>query len=77
MRFDYPVNHPFPLQPVAHRDIKTRNVLMSDHRTAKLADFGLALLLDYGPGGALNEKAAPPTQVGTARYMAPEVSGSV
>ncbi|KAL5266642.1 hypothetical protein ACHWQZ_G003870 [Mnemiopsis leidyi] len=60
-------------QPVAHRDIKTRNVLMSDHRTAKLADFGLALLLDYGPGGALNEKAAPPTQVGTARYMAPEV----
>ena len=46
---------------------------MSDHRTAKLADFGLALLLDYGPGGALNEKAAPPTQVGTARYMAPEV----
>ncbi|XP_063685153.1 activin receptor type-2A-like [Bolinopsis microptera] len=60
-------------QQVAHRDIKTRNVLMSDHRTAKLADFGLALLLDYGPGGALNEKAAPPTQVGTARYMAPEV----
>ena len=46
---------------------------MSDHKTAKLADFGLALLLDYGPGGALNEKAAPPTQVGTARYMAPEV----
>ena len=50
---------------------------MSDHRTAKLADFGLALLLDYGPGGALNEKAAPPTQVGTARYMAPEVSLSI
>lgn len=60
-------------QAVAHRDIKSRNILMQNHKSCKIADFGLALLLDYGPGGALNEKAAPPTQVGTPRYMAPEV----
>ena len=35
---------------VAHRDFKSRNVLLRDNFTACIADFGLALLLDQYPG---------------------------
>ncbi|XP_035249977.1 activin receptor type-2A isoform X2 [Anguilla anguilla] len=53
---------------VAHRDIKSKNVLLKSNLTACIADFGLALKFEAG-------KSAGDThgQVGTRRYMAPEV----
>lgn len=53
---------------VAHRDFKSKNVLLKQDLTACIADFGLALVFDQnqGPIEALG-------QVGTRRYMAPEV----
>lgn len=52
---------------VLHRDIKPANVLLSDDRQVKVADFGLAYLLDTDKGytktGIL---------VGSPHYMSPE-----
>ncbi|KAI1237385.1 hypothetical protein IHE44_0014650 [Lamprotornis superbus] len=56
----------FFLEP--ERDIKSKNVLLKNNLTACIADFGLALKFEAG-------KSAGDThgQVGTRRYMAPEV----
>ncbi|KPP69770.1 activin receptor type-2A-like [Scleropages formosus] len=53
---------------IAHRDIKSKNVLLKNDLTACIADFGLALRFEAG-------KSVGDThgQVGTRRYMAPEV----
>lgn len=53
---------------IAHRDIKSKNLLLKNNLTACIADFGLALKFEAG-------KSAGDThgQVGTRRYMAPEV----
>ncbi|XP_029693061.1 activin receptor type-2A isoform X2 [Takifugu rubripes] len=53
---------------IAHRDVKSRNVLLKSNLTACIADFGLALRFEAGrsPGETHG-------QVGTRRYMAPEV----
>ncbi|KAH9494830.1 Activin receptor type-2B [Bulinus truncatus] len=53
---------------VAHRDFKSKNVLLKQDLTACIADFGLAL--KFEPGKGFNETHP---QVGTRRYMAPEV----
>ncbi|KAL1132119.1 hypothetical protein AAG570_010077, partial [Ranatra chinensis] len=53
---------------VAHRDFKSKNVLLKSDLTACIADFGLALIFQLGkPCGDTHG------QVGTRRYMAPEV----
>ncbi|XP_022253371.1 activin receptor type-2B-like isoform X2 [Limulus polyphemus] len=53
---------------IAHRDFKSKNVLLKNDMTACVADFGLALVF-------LNGQSSGDThgQVGTRRYMAPEV----
>ncbi|XP_077996714.1 activin receptor type-2A-like [Glandiceps talaboti] len=53
---------------IAHRDLKSKNILLKGDLSAVIADFGLALKFDPGrsPGDAH-------PQVGTRRYMAPEV----
>lgn len=53
---------------IAHRDFKSKNVLLKHDMTACIADFGLALVFPSG-------KSCGDThgQVGTRRYMAPEV----
>uniref|UniRef100_A0A3B5BGZ1 Serine/threonine-protein kinase receptor n=1 Tax=Stegastes partitus TaxID=144197 RepID=A0A3B5BGZ1_9TELE len=53
---------------IAHRDIKSKNILLKSNLTACIADFGLALRFEAGksPGDTHG-------QVGTRRYMAPEV----
>ncbi|XP_045910770.1 activin receptor type-2A [Micropterus dolomieu] len=53
---------------IAHRDLKSKNVLLKSNLTACIADFGLALRFEAGksPGDTHG-------QVGTRRYMAPEV----
>jgi hypothetical protein len=48
---------------IVHRDIKPENLLMDKEGSVKVADFGLAKMLDADP----DEKP-----VGTPRYMAPE-----
>jgi serine/threonine-protein kinase len=56
-------------QRVIHRDLKPSNVLFAADGSPKVADFGLAKLLDADPGQGLTGSG---TAVGTACYMAPE-----
>jgi len=53
---------------IAHRDFKSKNVLIRSDMTACIADFGLALIFE--PGKSCGDTHG---QVGTRRYMAPEV----
>jgi len=53
---------------IAHRDFKSKNVLVKNDLTACIADFGLAI--KFVPGESTGESHG---QVGTRRYMAPEV----
>ncbi|XP_059177509.1 activin receptor type-2A-like [Physella acuta] len=62
------LNHMHSKPAVAHRDFKSKNVLLKQDLTACIADFGLAL--KFEPGKGFNETHP---QVGTRRYMAPEV----
>ncbi|XP_024143078.1 TGF-beta receptor type-2 [Oryzias melastigma] len=59
-----------PKVPVAHRDLKSSNILVKDRKQCVLCDFGLALRLDIS---LTVDDYANSGQVGTARYMAPEV----
>ena len=57
-------------QGIVHRDIKPENILMDGRGQVKIADFGLAKLLDPSPQ---NENISRVGQrMGTAQYMAPE-----
>ncbi|XP_014232014.1 activin receptor type-2B [Trichogramma pretiosum] len=53
---------------VAHRDFKSKNVLLKSDMSACIADFGLALI--FHPNKPCGDTHG---QVGTRRYMAPEV----
>eukprot|EP00058_Branchiostoma_floridae_P012629 XP_002598117.1 hypothetical protein BRAFLDRAFT_124285 [Branchiostoma floridae] len=53
---------------IAHRDFKSKNVLLKQDLTVVVADFGLAMKFD--PGRSCGDTHG---QVGTRRYMAPEV----
>ncbi len=57
-----------PKAAIAHRDFKSKNVLLKSDLTACVADFGLAL--KFEPGKSPGDTHG---QVGTRRYMAPEV----
>ena len=50
---------------VVHRDMKLENVLITSHNVLKVADFGLALLLENGQTSQ--------ERVGTLAYAAPEI----
>ncbi|KAL0962519.1 hypothetical protein UPYG_G00341100 [Umbra pygmaea] len=56
--------------PIVHRDIKSSNILVRGDLSCVLCDFGLGLRLD---NSLSVDELANSGQVGTARYMAPEV----
>ncbi|CAG2107433.1 unnamed protein product [Medioppia subpectinata] len=55
---------------IAHRDIKSKNILMKDTFNCCIADFGLAVTHTQTTGKV---DVAENHRVGTKRYMAPEV----
>lgn len=55
---------------IAHRDIKSKNILVARDGRCLIADFGLAVRYD---STTKEIDIAPNTRVGTKRYMAPEV----
>ncbi|XP_030637277.1 TGF-beta receptor type-2 isoform X2 [Chanos chanos] len=59
-----------PKVPIVHRDLKSSNILVKNDLTCCLCDFGLGLRLD---NSLSIDDLANSGQVGTARYMAPEV----
>jgi serine/threonine-protein kinase len=57
---------------IVHRDLKPANVLLQDG-VPKITDFGLAKLLDRGPGSA--DRTRTGAVMGTPCYLAPEQAG--
>jgi serine/threonine protein kinase len=57
-------------QGIVHRDIKPENILLDSRGQVKIADFGLAKLLD--PSSQSEHISKTGQRMGTAHYMAPE-----
>jgi len=56
---------------IAHRDIKSKNILVKDDMTCCLADFGLSVTFESASRAL--DLGDENNRVGTKRYMAPEV----
>lgn len=57
---------------IAHRDFKSKNILLKHDLLPCITDFGVAAMLDSTAGSQLDHRKKY-LQVGTPRYMAPEV----
>ena len=56
--------------PIAHRDIKSRNILVKGDYSCCIADLGLALRYDQATDTI---EELPSKRVGTRRYLSPEI----
>lgn len=54
---------------IAHRDLKSKNILVRENGSCVIADFGLAVM--QKPSGKMDTGTNP--RVGTKRYMSPEI----
>lgn len=59
----------FFFSAIAHRDIKSSNVLVKNRRSCCISDFGFALIHDLHGGIDM----VPKRMRGTTRYLAPEL----
>lgn len=57
---------------IAHRDLKSKNILVKKNGQCCIADLGLAVKHDTTTDSV--DIGENPNRVGTVRYMAPEVS---
>ncbi|MGB2864406.1 MAG: serine/threonine-protein kinase [Sedimentisphaerales bacterium] len=57
---------------IVHRDIKPENILLNRKGQVRIADFGLAKLLDRPATGPTSMLTKVGQQMGTPHYMAPE-----
>ena len=57
---------------IVHRDIKPENILLNKKGQVRIADFGLAKLLDRPATGPTSMLTKVGQQMGTPHYMAPE-----
>lgn len=57
---------------IVHRDIKPENMLLNKKGQVRIADFGLAKLLDHPATGSTIALTKVGQQMGTPHYMAPE-----
>ena len=60
---------------IAHRDLKSKNILVKNNGQCCIADLGLAVKHDTKTNSV--DISENPNRVGTVRYMAPEVSNYV
>lgn len=59
--------HSFSPDPIVHRDLSAKNVLLNSAMEAKIADFGVARIVD---------RCAMTSEPGTLSYMPPEALGA-
>lgn len=59
-------------QGITHRDIKPANILVDVKGSVRIADFGLAKLVEGGKSGLETELTVTGASMGTPHYMAPE-----
>lgn len=58
---------------VYHRDLKPENLLLDEHGTLKITDFGLSTLKNHRLTGSLMGSTPLQSQCGTPNYVAPEI----